>query len=229
MSYNPSILVHELQQLLGSDNSGHDLAHVMRVNRMALLFCRQIPSANPYFVSLVALLHDCDDRKIFGAAAAQNLPNAVRIMKQAAVPDKDAQHVCDIIRSISFNKRMSGQMPITIEGEIVADADMCDAIGATGIVRCIQFGTSKKLPFFNPSVFPQEFIGDQYAKSGANSASINHFFEKLLRIKDFCLTAPGRAEAQKRHQIMVDFLDNYFAENDAPLAWRMMLDNYRTR
>lgn len=229
MNSTPEVIIDELHRLLGGDNSGHDVAHVMRVYHMALRFCCDIPSANKYIVSLVALLHDCDDRKIFGNEAAQKMPNTTRILQRAAVPVDTANTVLNILRSISFNKRMSGRMPVSQEGEIVADADMCDAIGATGIVRCVQFGTAKKLPFFNPNDLPAEFIGDQYAQLGANSATINHFFEKLLRIKDFCLTAPGRAEAARRHQIMVDFLDNYFAENNAPQQWFQMLDKYRAR
>lgn len=222
-------LINHVQELLGQDKSGHDMAHVMRVYQMALRFCRDMPQANKYIVALVALLHDCDDRKIFGDVASRDLPHATEIMARSGVAANDAAFVRDIIRSISFSKRMSGQMPISVEGEIVADADMCDAIGATGIVRCVQFGTAKGLPLFNPDVLPREFAGDQYAKSGAVSPSINHFFEKLLRIKDYCLTVPGRIEAGRRHQIMVDFLDNFFAENNAPHQWYSLLDVYRTR
>ena len=69
-------------------------------------------------------------------------------------------------------------------------------------------------------------MGDEYAQSGASSPSINHFFEKLLRIRDFCLTVPGQAEANRRHQIMVDFLDQYFIENNVP-AWRDLLQKFR--
>lgn len=223
------IIVDKLQDLLGNDTSGHDVAHVMRVYHMALRFCRDIPSSNPYMVALVALLHDCDDRKLFGDRAAHELPNATKFMHMAGISANDVSHVQNIIRSISFNKRVAGQMPITINGKIVADADMCDAIGATGIARCIQFGTAKGLPFFNPNMLPREFIGDQYAKSGATSPTINHFFEKLLKIKDYCLTAPGQTEAAKRHQIMIDFLGNYFTENNAPYQWHNMLNKYRSR
>ena len=223
------IVIGEMEKLLSGENSGHDVAHAMRVYNMALRFCRDIPTANANIVAMVALLHDCDDRKIFGDAGTQSLPNASAIMRRAGVAESDADYVRKIIGSISFNKRMSGIMPISVEGEIVADADMCDAIGATGIVRCVQFGTSKGLPFFNPDVLPRDFHGDQYARSGATSMGVNHFFEKLLRIKDFCLTVPGRAEAAKRHQIMVDFLAGYFAENNAPYQWHHMLDSYRVR
>jgi len=223
------IVVGGVQNLLANEKSGHDITHAMRVYQMALRFCRDVPSANVYIVALVAWLHDCDDRKVFGDDAAQNLPNATRIMRDAAVSNDDIDYVRNIIRSISFNKRMSGKMPISVEGEIVADADMCDAIGATGIIRCVQFGAAKGLPFFNPDVLPSEFAGDQYVKFGSGSMGVNHFFEKLLRIKDFCLTVPGRAEAHRRHQIMIDFLEQFFIENNAPQVWRQMLDKYRAR
>ena len=92
---------------------------------------------------------------------------------------------------MGYNKRLRGIKPRTLEGAIVADADMSDAIGALGIVRCIEYGLHAARPFFDPTCLPGKISAEKYQHVPQNYPTINHFFDKLLRLRDFCLTPPA--------------------------------------
>lgn len=216
----------EVEKLLANEGSGHDWQHISRVWKTAALLGYH-ENANSYVVSLAALLHDVDDRKLTGDITTEEaLPTARRIMATAAVEAEIIETVCETIKMIGFHKTLDGDRARTLEANILSDADQLDAIGAVGIARTFVYGASKKRPMFDPDDSPMvDFTAAEY---DANKGStINHFFEKLLKLRERMHTTSGREEAEKRHATMVSFLDDFFEESAAPTKWRKMLAKYR--
>ena len=214
----------KVYELLNNDNSGHGMAHINRVLNLALKFAK-IENANKDIVSLIALLHDVDDYKLFGMNNAENLTNAKKIMNNCSIDENIQEQICLALSNIGYSKRLKGCCPTTLEGKIVSDADMCDALGANGILRVYTYSIKNGKPFFDRNIFPIENISDdKYTKRCADS-SVCHMFEKILKLKDLMLTDVGKKEAKSRHQIIVDFLYHLFSEENAP-DWIDYLDNY---
>lgn len=124
----------KVNELLNKDNSGHGMEHINRVLNLSLKFVEK-ENGNKTIVSLIALLHDVDDYKLFGMDNAKNLTNAKRIMRECNVDENIQEQVCSSLNNIGYSKRLKGCIPTTLEGKIVSDADMCDALGANGIIR----------------------------------------------------------------------------------------------
>lgn len=214
----------EVIKLLDKDNSGHGMDHINRVLDLSLKFAEK-ENANAQVVALIALLHDVDDYKLFGMENAEKLINARRIMDNCNV-DKDIQEqVCDALNNIGYSKRLKGHCPTTLEGKIVSDADMCDALGANGILRVYTYSMKNGKPFFDRNIFPiEDMNAEKYTRKCADS-SVCHIFEKILKLKDLMLTDSGKEESKNRHQIVVDFLYHLFNEENA-LEWTEYLNNY---
>ncbi len=213
----------QVSELLDKDVSGHGMDHINRVLSLSLKFAEK-EKANKEIVALIALLHDIDDYKLFGEESQKNLTNAKRIMDNVNVDSETQKKVCESLKCIGYSKRLKGIVPDTIEGKIVSDADMCDAMGAIGIIRVHQFGLKIDRPFFVRETFPIE--NDSYEYHIKKTVStINFIIEVLLKYKDLMLTNAGIEEANKRHQIIIDFLYQYFDEEDAP-EWTKFLNRY---
>mgnify|MGYP002511603237 CR=1 FL=1 len=211
-------------ELLNNDNSGHNMDHIDRVLTLSLKFAEQ-ECANKEVVSLIALLHDVDDYKLFGIENAENLTNAKRIMNNCNIDLEIQNLVLSSLKCIGYSKLLKGLRPQTLEGKIVSDADMCDALGANGIIRVYTYSMKNKKPFFDKNIFPIEnMTADKYTSKCADS-SVCHLFEKILKLKNLMLTVSGKKEAESRHQIIVDFLYHLFEEENAP-EWTEYLDNY---
>ena len=217
--------------VLSEDKSGHGSDHVLRVYNLALKFA-DIEKGDKDIVSLAALLHDVDDYKLVGKENADELYNARNIMQKVGISSNTQESVLNIIQNMGFSKFLKGIRPKTLEGMIVSDADMCDAIGANGIIRSFLYAVSDKGNgvIFNNNVFPTtEITSDTYNSKGTThdtDSAINHFFEKLLRLKDIMLTGIGFQEAAKRHQIMIDFLWHFLEEENAQPKWFELLSHY---
>ncbi len=211
-------------ELLNNDNSGHNMDHIDRVLTLSLKFAEQ-ECANKEVVFLIALLHDVDDYKLFGIENAENLTNAKRIMNNCNIDLEIQNLVLSSLKCIGYSKLLKGLRPQTLEGKIVSDADMCDALGANGIIRVYTYSMKNKKPFFDKNIFPIEnMTADKYTSKCADS-SVCHLFEKILKLKNLMLTVSGKKEAESRHQIIVDFLYHLFEEENAP-EWTEYLDNY---
>lgn len=214
----------QVNELLNKDDSGHGMEHINRVLELSLKFAEK-ENGNKDIVSLIALLHDVDDYKLFGMDNALNLTNAKKIMNDCKVSKKIQEQVCFAINDIGYSKRLKGCCPTTLEGKIVSDADMCDALGANGILRVYTYSIKNGKPFFNKDIFPiEDMTAEKYTKKCADS-SVCHIFEKMLKLKDLMLTESGKEEAKSRHQIIVDFLYHLFDEENV-LEWTKYLDNY---
>mgnify|MGYP002623989226 CR=1 FL=1 len=150
---------------MGNGFGGHDDKHIFRVYNMAMNFCEETPEANRNLVAAAALLHDCDDYKLFGEESAQLLTNTRRILAGSGFDDDFCSKCIKIIKTIGYSKRLSGIMPDCIEGKIVSDADMADATGIIGIIRCIEyraFRSNGGEPFFDPNYLPIEMDAEKY-------------------------------------------------------------------
>ena len=212
-------------ELLGGDKSGHGFDHIMRVYNLAMKFAETEISADKNIVGLSALLHDVDDYKLFGDDDAENLTNAKRILNQVGTTKEATSKVLKIISTMGYSKLLKGIRPDTIEGQIVSDADMCDAIGVTGILRNYAYTLKQNHLFFDKNVWPVEDITAEEYKTKTKDTAVCHFFEKLLKLKTLMLTKEGKEEAIYRNEIMVEFLRHYFKEVNVP-EWEDYLVNY---
>ena len=226
-------VLEDVRHLLNGDKSGHGADHVERVYHLSMQLAKD-EDVNKDIVALAALLHDVDDYKLFGEANAKNLTNAKRIMLQNGVDEQTSVQVCNIIANMGYSKCLQGIRPKTKEGMLVSDADMLEAIGAVGTVRCLAYALDKchsgTDQIFDRNVWPEiNLSAEEYKKPNRKSDNfINHFFEKMLKLKDLMLTDAGKQEAQIRHQFMLDFLYAFFRENDCP-EWIEYLQNYEMK
>lgn len=224
-----SLLVDDIKSkvfdILNSDNSGHGMDHVNRVLNLSLEFTRK-EHANTDVVALIALLHDVDDYKLFGSKNAEELTNARNIMNDCQIDEEVQNQVLNELQRIGYSKSLKGIRPKTIEGKVVSDADMCDALGVNGVLRTYAYSLKKGKPFFDKNAFPTENLSaSDYNTTKCAESSINHFFEKILKLKNLMMTNSGKEEAKSRHQIVVDILYHFFAEECVP-EWTRYLDKY---
>mgnify|MGYP003300236780 CR=1 FL=1 len=214
----------QVYELLKNDNSGHGIDHINRVLDLSLKFAKE-ENANEEVVSLIALLHDVDDYKLFGEENAKELTNARKFLKSANIDNEVQKEVLESISTIGYSKRLKGISPNTLEGKIVSDADMCDAVGVSGILRTHQYSLKYNKPFFDKNIFPvDDMDGTKYKEKTADS-SVCHVFEKLLKLKNLMLTESGKKEIESRHNITIDILYHLFEEENA-LEWIDYLDKY---
>ena len=188
---------------LAGDSSGHDWWHVDRVRRLALRLARE-ERADELIVELAALLHDVADYKLSGSEEAG--PQAAEVwLRGEGVGEDVVEAVVAIIDGVSFKGADVGDRPLSIEGQCVRDADRLDAMGAIGIARAFAFGGHQGRVLHDPSLAPQRH-SDAAAYMNAESTTVNHFYEKLLLLKERMSTDSARRIAEPRHQVMVDFL-----------------------
>ena len=214
----------EVYKFLGKDESGHSNDHIDRVLDLSLKFAKE-EKANETVVALIALLHDVDDYKLVSEEEAANLTNAKRILNNANVDLKTQEHVLSELTRIGYSNSLAGIRPITKEGRIVSDADMCDASGVNGFIRCYKYNVKHGGVLFDKNSFPVlNMSAEEYKKSESYSA-INHMFEKILKLKGLMLTESGKKEASNRHEIIINILYQLFDEENAP-EWKEYLNTY---
>jgi uncharacterized protein len=196
------------QRILGSDSSGHDWWHVDRVARTARKLA-QVEKADAFICELAALLHDVADEKLNESEQA-GLAIVEQWLQQEHVIEATRLHVMEIIASLSFK---GGNRPPmrTIEGKVVQDADRLDAMGAMGISRVFAYSGAKGRPIHIPDLAPRENMTAEEYRNGKDTA-INHFHEKLLKLKELMNTDYGKKMAEQRHQFMLDYLMQFELE-----------------
>ena len=201
------------RSLQEKDASGHDYFHVLRVVKLAQRIA-SVESADPELVGLIAALHDVDDRKL-SPETCENLDHARTFLHREGVPSDRIEWILHGIRQISF-KGTDSVSPDSIEAKCVQDADRLDAIGAIGIARTFAFGGSRGAQMYNPEEPPRENM-DYKTYAYTQSHTINHFYEKLLLLKDMMNTETGKAMAIHRHGYMEQFLEEFYAEWEGKL------------
>lgn len=171
-----------VRELLGNEKSMHDWEHSVRVCKTALRLCRA-ENGDEDIVALAALLHDCDDYKVFGPENAAKLTNARRILGESGADGKTAAAVLEIVSNLGYSKYLSGMQKLDKNGHIVQDADMLDAMGAVGIVRTIVFNAvAGSGRFFDPEMFPRENL----SREAYQSKSKTKKRRLTICLKNFC-------------------------------------------
>ncbi|TAF11815.1 MAG: HD domain-containing protein [Flavobacteriia bacterium] len=197
---------------LTNAEGGHDWFHIERVYKNALLIAEE-EDCDITIVKLGALLHDIADSK-FHDGDEKIGPKTARIFLESQnVSENIISHVISIIENISFKGGNFEKKFNSKELEIVQDADRLDAIGAIGIARTFNYGGFKNRPLYNPNIQPNLNMSKEEYKN-SESPTLNHFYEKLLLLKDKMNTETGKKIAQKRHDFMITYLSQFYAEWD---------------
>ncbi len=200
-----------VEQKFGTESSGHDYWHMYRVWQLAKHIAMSEQSVDMFTVELAALLHDIADWKFHGGNENAGPREARKWLESLSVDDSVIAHIEDIIRNVSFKGAGVASKLTTVEGQIVHDADKLDAMGAIGIGRAFAYGGATGRSMYDPQR-PAEQHASFDAYKNSNSPTINHFYEKLLLLKDRMFTATGKQLAQHRHDIMEQFLNEFQTE-----------------
>ena len=202
-------VAHDVRSRMSGDSS-HDWWHILRVWNMAKRLC-ELEKADGFVVELGALLHDIADWKFHDGDESMGPKVAREILVSQSVTNDVIDHVCEIIATISFKGAGVPTPMRTLEGKIVQDADRLDAIGAIGIARAFAYGGNKNREMYNPE---QKTVLHDSKEAYFNSGShtINHFYEKLLLLKDRMNTEAAKSIAKSRHVFMETYLEEFFEE-----------------
>ncbi len=196
-----------VRNLFENDFSGHDWWHINRVRNLALKIAGK-EGGDRFVIEMSALLHDVDDWKINNE---ENSSKALEWLKIIKIPDFISKRILDVIGQVSFKGAGVKNEAVSIEAKIVQDADRLDAIGAIGIARTFAYGGSKQRPIYLPEIKPELHINfESYKKTTA--PTINHFYEKLLLLKNRLNTNTAIEIAKNRHTFMETFLEQFFKE-----------------
>ncbi len=202
--------VDYVKATLSTAEGGHDWHHIYRVWHTAKEIATH-EACDTHVVELAALLHDIADSKFHEGDEEIGPQRAEVWLRSISVEDDVITHVVQIIRNISFKGGKTERTFHSIELDVVQDADRLDAIGAIGIARAFNYGGYKGRALYDPDIAPNlHMTKEQYKHSSA--PTINHFYEKLLLLKDRMNTTTGKAMAQKRHDFMINYLEQFYEE-----------------
>ncbi len=199
-----------VKEKLEGAEAGHDWFHIERVWKLAAQIA-ETEDCDIEVVELSALLHDIADPKFHDGDETIAPKIARAFLEKQNVSEETIQKVLFVIENISFKNRDQAPVNPPIELQVVQDADRIDAIGAIGIARTFNFGGFKNNLMYHPDIKPQLGMSkEEYKKS--NGTTINHFYEKLLLLKDMMNTEKGKKMAEERHNYMLNFLDQFYKE-----------------
>jgi len=197
-----------VKSVLEGDSSGHDWWHIHRVRNLALMIAKS-EGADLFVVELAALLHDIDDWKLIEAGVEEQKTKTW--LRNCNVEEDVTERICKIIEGVSFKGAGVNTSTNDIECKVLQDADRLDALGAIGIARTFAYGGSRGRGIYDPEIQPEMHADfENYKKS--NAPTINHFYEKLLLLKDQMQTKMGRTLAEQRHDFMILFLNQFYEE-----------------
>ena len=199
-----------VKKTLQNAEGGHDWFHILRVWNNAKLIS-ETENVDTFIVELGALLHDIADSKFYNGDETVGPKVAREFLQKEGVSEEIILHVENIITNISFKGGNFNQTFTSPELNVIQDADRLDAIGAIGIARCFNYGGFKNRPLYNPEILPKlNMTKEEYKES--NTPTINHFYEKLLLLKDRMNTETGKRIAAERHNYMEAFLQQFYNE-----------------
>ena len=204
------LTINFVKNTLADAEAGHDWFHIERVYKTAK-HINSIEQADELVVSLAALLHDIADSKFNGGDEEIGPQKAGDFLASIGLETNVINEVKLIIKNLSFKASFDEISYFSKELDVVQDADRLDAIGAIGIARAFTYGGYKNRVLYNPEIKPNlQMTKDQYKSS--TSPTINHFYEKLLLLKDLMRTETGKAMAEQRHHFMVTYLEQFYEE-----------------
>ena len=207
------ITIRCVKEILSGAEGGHDWYHTERVWKMARQIREKEGRGDLLIIELAALLHDISDPKFNEGDEEKGSRLAYNFLVKQGLPDSQAEHIRSIVRYVSFKGGFKQEHISTIEFQIVQDADRLDAMGAIGIARAFNYGGFSNRPIYDPSVPLKEYRNSKEYRQSA-SPTINHFHEKLLKLKDLMNTPAGKRIAQERHEYMLQFLERFYRECD---------------
>ncbi|KAH9771665.1 HD domain-containing protein [Citrus sinensis] len=205
------------RNMKGNDAS-HDASHVWRVRDLALSLAREEGLAsNPdsmEIVELAALLHDIGDYKYLRDPSEEKIVE--NFLEDEGLEESKKMRILNIIKKMGFKDEIAGLANAEFSPEfgVVQDADRLDAIGAIGIARCFTFGGSRNRVLHDPAIKPRSDVSKEQYMKKEEQTTVNHFHEKLLKLKDLMKTEAGQRRAEKRHKFMEEFLMEFYEEWD---------------
>lgn len=200
-------LVEKVRGIYEGFDASHDFQHIERVYQNALAILHTEPDADEEVVKIAVLLHDVSDKKYTDSKEQEE-----KLIAELNMSEEKKQHIRDCIAQVSFNGGHELEAT-SIEAKIVRDADRLDAIGAVGIARTFAFGGAKGRKLYDETEEARTEMSEEEYRS-KNTASVTHFYEKLLLLKDLMTTDKGKQMAEDRHQFMVSFLDQLQRERE---------------
>jgi uncharacterized protein len=204
-----------VKEKLANAEGGHDWFHIQRVYNNSLLLAKG-ENCDETIVKLGALLHDIADSKFHNGDETVGPKVAREFLEKEGVSEEIITHVIQIIENISFKGGKTEKHFSSIELDIVQDADRLDALGAIGIARAFNYGGFKNRAMHDPQIAPNLHMSKEEYKN-SQAPTINHFYEKLLLLKDKMNTETGKRISEKRHQYMQGFLAQFYAEWDGEM------------
>ncbi len=208
-------LTETIKQKFEGDSSGHDWFHIERVWKTAKRIA-QHENANVFITELGALLHDIADHKFTDNFEEASINLTAEMLSPFPIDDADLKQVQHIVLNCSYKGGVTANKMQSIEGKIVQDADKLDAIGAIGIARAFAFGGKFGSILYDPTISPIDHQTlESYQKN--RSHTINHFYEKLLKLKDLMYSNTARELAQQRHEFMEAYLKQFYIEWEAKI------------
>jgi uncharacterized protein len=208
--------------VLQGNDASHDWAHIERVYKMATNLANKegiTDKDSKEVIALGAIMHDVHDYKYSGSETA-GAEAVDKFLSEHNYPNDKKQRVLHIINNISYSKELEKGNVVgedDLELKIVQDADRLDAIGAIGVARTMIYSGAKGRPMYDPNIKPNLNPSKQEYQNKKNDTAINHFYEKLLKLKDIMKTKSGKEVAQKRHEFMELYLDQFLKEWEADL------------
>jgi uncharacterized protein len=202
--------VEYVRQSLSSDQTGHDWWHIYRVWKTAIYLAEQ-EQANLYVVQLAALLHDIADWKFHEGDNQASSKATEKWLTGMGIDAATIEQVVVAVEDVTFKGAKVNNPIRTLEGKIVQDADRLDAMGAIGVARAFTYGGYKGRPLHDPELPPVLHTSFEAYKKHQGT-TINHFYEKLLLLKDLMNTKTGKMLAETRHQFMEDYLRHFMQE-----------------
>lgn len=210
MKNHLTLTINFVKEKLEGAEAGHDWFHIERVWKLSKKIAEK-EGGNLEVIELSALLHDIADPKFHNGDETLALKISKDFLEEIHVEGELIEQVLFVIKNISFKNRAEAPENPTLELQIVQDADRLDAIGAIGIARTFNFGGFKNNLMYHPEIKPNLGMNkEEYKKS--NGTTINHFYEKLLLLKDLMNTETGKKIASERHNFMLQFLDEFYKE-----------------
>ena len=199
-----------VKKTLTNAEAGHDWFHIERVFNTAI-HINEHEKGDRLTITLAALLHDIADPKFNNGDEEAGPKIAGDFLNSISVEEKTVEHVQLIIKNMSFKNSFDGNSFSSKELQIVQDADRLDAIGAIGIARAFTYGGFKNRVLYDPEIKPQIFSDKEHYKN-STAPTINHFYEKLLLLKDKMNTTTGKRIAEERHKFMLAYLEQFYKE-----------------
>ena len=208
--------IEYFKENFSGEGTGHDWFHIQRVWKLSKNIAKKEGELDMFVVEMGALLHDIADHKFHDGDENIGTEKAAEYLSKYNIEEMPKNKIVEIVKEISFKGMRVPTKMSTKEGEVVQDADRLDAIGAIGVARTFAYGGSKNREIYNPLVKP--VCHTSFAAYKVSTApTINHFYEKLLTLKDRMNTNTGKKEAIRRHEFMESFLQNFYQDWEGSL------------